>query len=210
VAAVDEPAGPPVRARLAFQPLSEGDSGSLDRLAPGPAGCLPGGLSRPHTMPPGGRGPRSRCPRASRGPPHRPPCPFAAYSNQRAGPRVLHSHRGRYHTDRQPGAALQNTAICPAAPSRQTGSRLETRPARAGHDGMDHPQRPRLYDRAHPLSELRRSPLPRSSSSGHGSPSARGNLSVRGSPSARARTPRLAEFHQTGHGLGQQRASGLQ
>jgi hypothetical protein len=26
------------------------------------------------------------------------------------------SHRGRYHTDRQPGAALQNTAICPAAP----------------------------------------------------------------------------------------------
>jgi hypothetical protein len=26
------------------------------------------------------------------------------------------SQRGRYHTDRQPGAALQNTAICPAAP----------------------------------------------------------------------------------------------
>ena len=24
------------------------------------------------------------------------------------------AHRGRYHTDRQPGAALQNTAICPA------------------------------------------------------------------------------------------------
>jgi hypothetical protein len=26
------------------------------------------------------------------------------------------SQRGRYHTDRQPGAALQNTAICPARP----------------------------------------------------------------------------------------------
>jgi len=26
------------------------------------------------------------------------------------------SQRGRYHTDRQPGAALQNTAMCPAAP----------------------------------------------------------------------------------------------
>jgi hypothetical protein len=24
------------------------------------------------------------------------------------------SCRGRYHTDRQPGTALQNTAICPA------------------------------------------------------------------------------------------------
>jgi hypothetical protein len=26
------------------------------------------------------------------------------------------SWRGRYHTDRQPGAALQNTAMCPAGP----------------------------------------------------------------------------------------------
>ena len=26
------------------------------------------------------------------------------------------SCRGRYQTDRQPGAALQNTAMCPAAP----------------------------------------------------------------------------------------------
>jgi len=26
------------------------------------------------------------------------------------------SHRGRYHADRQPRAALQNTAICPAGP----------------------------------------------------------------------------------------------
>ena len=26
------------------------------------------------------------------------------------------SRRGRYHTDRQPGAALQNTAMCPAGP----------------------------------------------------------------------------------------------
>jgi hypothetical protein len=31
-------------------------------------------------------------------------------------PDQLLAHRGRYHTDRQPGAALQNTAMCPAAP----------------------------------------------------------------------------------------------
>jgi len=32
------------------------------------------------------------------------------------------SHRGRYHTDRQRGSALQNTAICPAGPpSRSRG-----------------------------------------------------------------------------------------
>jgi hypothetical protein len=31
------------------------------------------------------------------------------------------SWRGRYHTDRQPGAALQNTAICPAGPPARSG-----------------------------------------------------------------------------------------
>jgi len=29
------------------------------------------------------------------------------------------SYRGRYHTDRQPGAALQNTAICPDGPGAE-------------------------------------------------------------------------------------------
>jgi hypothetical protein len=37
------------------------------------------------------------------------------------------SQRGRYHTDRQPGAALQNTAICPAGPPP-----APSRPAWAG------------------------------------------------------------------------------
>jgi hypothetical protein len=31
------------------------------------------------------------------------------------------SCRGRYHTDRQPGAALQKTAMCPAAALTQHG-----------------------------------------------------------------------------------------
>jgi len=31
-------------------------------------------------------------------------------------PRYRRSCRGRYHTGRQPGAALQNTAMCPAGP----------------------------------------------------------------------------------------------
>jgi hypothetical protein len=35
-------------------------------------------------------------------------------------------HRGRYHTDRQPGAALQNTAMCPAGPPGMRGQRAET------------------------------------------------------------------------------------
>jgi hypothetical protein len=32
------------------------------------------------------------------------------------------SCRGRYHTDRQPAAALQNTAMCPAAPPPEAAS----------------------------------------------------------------------------------------
>jgi hypothetical protein len=32
-------------------------------------------------------------------------------------PSQLLVHRGRYHTDRQPGAALQNTVLCPAGRS---------------------------------------------------------------------------------------------
>jgi hypothetical protein len=32
-------------------------------------------------------------------------------------PGQLLAHRSRYHTDRQPGAALQKTAMCPAGPS---------------------------------------------------------------------------------------------
>jgi hypothetical protein len=43
--------------------------------------------------------PAPRRPRTPRGPLNRPSCPFAAYSS--AGrPQVLHSHRGRYQTDR--------------------------------------------------------------------------------------------------------------
>jgi hypothetical protein len=42
------------------------------------------------------------------------------------------SWRGRYHTDRQPGAALQNTAICPAgAPGVRAASA-------AGQSHIDH------------------------------------------------------------------------
>jgi hypothetical protein len=37
-----------------------------------------------------------------------------AWRLSRANP--VGSCLGRYHTDRQPGAALQNTAICPAGP----------------------------------------------------------------------------------------------
>src|SRR6266516_3120502 len=36
-------------------------------------------------------------------------------------PGQLLVHRGRYHTDRQRGAALQNTAICPAGPPVRAG-----------------------------------------------------------------------------------------
>jgi len=36
--------------------------------------------------------------------------------SSRYGPRSAAGTPGRYHTDRQPGAALQNTAMCPAAP----------------------------------------------------------------------------------------------
>ena len=56
----------------------------------------------------------------------------------RYSPAQLLSHRGRYHTHRQPGAALQNTAICPAGPPRPQTRRLELqqwnsdRPPRGG------------------------------------------------------------------------------
>jgi hypothetical protein len=46
------------------------------------------------------------------------------------------SCRGRYHTDRQPGAALQNTAMCPAGPPARSWA------ARAG--GLGAPGVPRL------------------------------------------------------------------
>src|SRR6266536_1454390 len=41
------------------------------------------------------------------------------------------SCRGRYHTDRQPGAALRNTAICPAGPP----ARNRGQPGHVGHGG---------------------------------------------------------------------------
>jgi hypothetical protein len=99
-----------VRARLAFQPLCEGDSGSLDRLAPGPRPvvCLVG-FRVPRTLPQADAARACVAPVTPRGPPNRPPCHFAAYSTSGYPATVPGSRRGRYHTDRQPGAALPNT-----------------------------------------------------------------------------------------------------
>jgi hypothetical protein len=113
-----------VRARLAFQPLCEGDSGSLDRLAPGPRPvvCLVGMFVSP-----------ARCSQADAARAALPPyaaraaqpstLPLRRLLHQRGSPQVLHSHRGQYHTDRHPGAALQNTAICPAGPARSRAAK---------------------------------------------------------------------------------------
>jgi Pentapeptide repeats (8 copies) len=47
------------------------------------------------------------------------------------------SCRGRYHTDRQPGAALQNTAICPAGPP-PARSRADLTRADLTHANLTH------------------------------------------------------------------------
>jgi len=121
-----------VRARLAFQPLCEGDSGSLDRLAPGPRPvvCLVG-FRVPRTLPQADAARACVAPVTPRGPPNRPPCHFAAYSTSGYPATVPGSCRGRYHTDRQPGAALPNTAMCPAGPpARSQAVRADHRKAR--------------------------------------------------------------------------------
>jgi hypothetical protein len=127
----------PVRARLAFQPLCEGDSGSLDRLAPGPRPvvCLVG-FRVPRTLPQADAARACVAPVPPRGPPNRLPCHFAAYSTSGYPATVPGSCRGRYHTDRQPGAALPNTAMCPAGPpARSQAVRADHRKGQGSQQG---------------------------------------------------------------------------
>jgi hypothetical protein len=58
------------------------------------------------------------------------------------------SCRGRYHTDRQPGAALQNTAICPAGPPARSRAAWAGGQSHSTHDTVIRPGPPFVPVRA--------------------------------------------------------------
>jgi hypothetical protein len=49
------------------------------------------------------------------------------------------SWRGRYHTDRQPGAALQNAAMCPAGPPARSCAARAGAQSHSTHDTVMRP-----------------------------------------------------------------------